>query len=524
MRNDGKNRGRLLPAALLILAFATSVAAYARLGRHYPDADLASEMVLSDLLNREGRLVTDSWYYSSELRVVSPVPLYQLGLALFSSWHAARVFAVSVMLALTLACFLYMARSCGLAAGGLYAAAVLALPFTRVYAEFSVYGCYYSVFLGIIFLLLGLLMRMDREKGRVRRLALIAALSLWGGLAGVRLLMMFALPLGLALVWEGLHALRGEKELSLALRSLPLWQLAAAGLCFALLLAGFVLNTRVLSRFFTFDSYGATRILEPDAELLSYQFTEAVEFFGFREASSLLSLRGLLSLLSLAVTAFAFASPAAALREEEGAFTAPRLLAGYALFAALCGIGVNLSTGNFGCQYYLPGLLAMIAVLDRRIDRANLPRPLVRLLGLIFVGVFALNAAVYVREDLAHRATDQEQAAAWLQDAGLRQGYATFWNGANLTQATDGALEVWVLEEPTYSDGWRSLKLNAYLQEKRHFAEDPQGEVFVYLSPEEALNAPRWADAAHLAHADDWGSVYRYESAAALKELLDTPV
>ena len=128
MRNDGKNRGRLLPAALLILAFATSVAAYARLGRHYPDADLASEMVLSDLLNREGRLVTDSWYYSSELRVVSPVPLYQLGLALFSSWHAARVFAVSVMLALTLACFLYMARSCGLAAGGLYAAAVLALP------------------------------------------------------------------------------------------------------------------------------------------------------------------------------------------------------------------------------------------------------------------------------------------------------------------------------------------------------------------------------------------------------------
>ena len=367
-------------------------------------------------------------------------------------------------------------------------------------------------------------MRMDREKGRVRRLALIAALSLWGGLAGVRLLMMFALPLGLALVWEGLHALRGEKELSLALRSLPLWQLAAAGLSFALLLAGFVLNTRLLSRFFTFDSYGATRILEPDAEILTYQFTEAVEFFGFREASRLLSLRGLLSLLSLAVTAFAFASPAAALREEEGVFTPSRILAGYALFAALCGIGVNLSTGNFGCQYYLPGLLAMIFVLDRRIDRANLPRPLVRLLGLIFVGVFALNAAVYVREDLAHRATDQEQAAAWLQDAGLRQGYATFWNGANLTQATDGALEVWVLEEPTYSDGWRSLKLNAYLQEKRHFAEDPQGEVFVYLSPEEALNAPRWADAAHLAHADDWGSVYRYESAAALKELLDTPV
>ena len=518
----GPGLSRVPAALLLVLAFLFSVGAYARLGSHYPDADLASEMVLADLLNREGRLMTDSWYYSSELRIVSPVPLYQLGLTLFHSWHAARVFAVAVMLAVTIACFLYAAKPCGLCAGGLYTAAVLALPFTRVYAEFSVFGCYYSVFLGIIFLLLGMLMRMGKEKGRIRRFLLMAFLSLWGGLAGVRLLMTFVLPLGLALVWETLSALRGHRTLREGCSTLPIPMLAAAALSFALLLAGWMINTRVLSQLYTFDSYGTTHVAEPDAEILTYQFTEAIEFFGFREASSLISLRGLLALFSIALAGFAFVSPARALREEKGFFTAPRVLELYALFAALCGIAVNLSTQNFGCQYYLPGLLAMIAVLDRRIARSRLPKAAMQLLCLAFAGVFALNAAVYVREDLPHGATNQEQAAAWLKDAGLERGYATFWNGANLSQATDGALEVWVLEEPTYSEEWKRLKLNEYLQEKRHLAEAPEGEVFVYLSPEEALEAPGWADAGHLACAADWGSVYRYESAIELKELVDT--
>lgn len=95
---------------------------------HNLDADMSSEMIYADLLNREGRLLTDSWYYSSELRTVSPVPLYQLGLLLFDSWHAARVFGTALMLAGILASFLFFARRAKMGEAGVYMAAVLAMP------------------------------------------------------------------------------------------------------------------------------------------------------------------------------------------------------------------------------------------------------------------------------------------------------------------------------------------------------------------------------------------------------------
>ena len=113
-RMTGAKALKSLPWLVLAAALALSVGIFARSGRHNLDADLSSEMVLAQLLNEEGRLVTDSWYYSTELRSLSPVPLYQLGLRLFSSWHAARVFAVSVVLLVFVASLLYMARAMGM--------------------------------------------------------------------------------------------------------------------------------------------------------------------------------------------------------------------------------------------------------------------------------------------------------------------------------------------------------------------------------------------------------------------------
>ena len=40
-------------------------------GRWIVDSDLASEMVLADLLNQEGSIISTNWYYSTELKVVN---------------------------------------------------------------------------------------------------------------------------------------------------------------------------------------------------------------------------------------------------------------------------------------------------------------------------------------------------------------------------------------------------------------------------------------------------------------------
>ena len=57
-------------------------------GKWIVDSDLASEMILSDLLNKEGSIISHNWFYSTELKVVNLQWFYRLGLLLFpDDWH-----------------------------------------------------------------------------------------------------------------------------------------------------------------------------------------------------------------------------------------------------------------------------------------------------------------------------------------------------------------------------------------------------------------------------------------------------
>ena len=58
-----------LPWILLVCGYLGTVALLALVGRPYLDSDASSEMVLANLLNQEGTLLSTNWWYSSELRV-----------------------------------------------------------------------------------------------------------------------------------------------------------------------------------------------------------------------------------------------------------------------------------------------------------------------------------------------------------------------------------------------------------------------------------------------------------------------
>ena len=69
----------------LAAAWLAGVALMWRFGRSLLDSDMASEMVLADLLNREGGVLSQNWYYSTELRVFCQQLLFKLGLNTRSS-------------------------------------------------------------------------------------------------------------------------------------------------------------------------------------------------------------------------------------------------------------------------------------------------------------------------------------------------------------------------------------------------------------------------------------------------------
>ena len=105
----------LWPLLILGICLSISVGTYAMYGQHNLDSDISSEFVLAQLLNDEGRFfLTDSWFYSTELRVVSPVPVYQLALMATGDWHIARTISIAVLLAGVAASLVYM--GCGMGA------------------------------------------------------------------------------------------------------------------------------------------------------------------------------------------------------------------------------------------------------------------------------------------------------------------------------------------------------------------------------------------------------------------------
>ena len=99
----------------LAAAWLAGVALMWRFGRSLLDSDMASEMVLADLLNREGGVLSQNWYYSTELRVFCQQLLFKLGLLVFpGSWHAARMLAQGLLSALLAGSYLFFARGAGL--------------------------------------------------------------------------------------------------------------------------------------------------------------------------------------------------------------------------------------------------------------------------------------------------------------------------------------------------------------------------------------------------------------------------
>ena len=139
-------------------------------GKWIVDSDLASEMILSDLLNKEGSIISHNWFYSTELKVVNLQWFYRLGLLLFpDDWHLARAFGMAVTLALYAACMLFFVKCAKLGRPGLWMVGTLLWPFGQHYLVYAIYGGYYLVYTFFFMLVLALVLRsLDADKKHCR--------------------------------------------------------------------------------------------------------------------------------------------------------------------------------------------------------------------------------------------------------------------------------------------------------------------------------------------------------------------
>ena len=449
-------------------------------GKWIVDSDLASEMILSDLLNKEGTIISHNWFYSTELKVVNLQWFYRLGLLIFpNDWHLARTFGMAITLALFAAAMLFFVKCAGLGRAGLWMVGTLLWPFGQHYLVYAIYGGYYLVYTFFYMLVLALVLRSLNadQKHCALQWVLACVITAVAGMNGVKQLMVFHAPLCLAaaiLLVLTLHSC-GKTDWKAALDACRKEvRLFAASLVTAVAAAaGYFVSNAVLSRMYDFKSYNfIVWNRDEDWFTLDRILMDFFHEFGYENGSGVFHFGGIAAAVGLLLGCWMFFCIVRLLLRLDKLERNDKLLVLLLVaMLAVCGVAYT-----YFHEYYLyfwlmnmPVAIAVMAVEIKTEDFHILGAR--QLLGVGLAACFTLCAVSTVRQEqehpyLAHKGLNT--AAEWLVDNGYTQGYSTFWNGNAMTELTSGKLEVWTLQSLDRDD------VPNWLQPKSHLTTDPE--------------------------------------------------
>ena len=449
-------------------------------GKWIVDSDLASEMILSDLLNKEGTIISHNWFYSTELKVVNLQWFYRLGLLIFpNDWHLARTFGMAITLALFAAAMLFFVKCAGLGRAGLWMVGTLLWPFGQHYLVYAIYGGYYLVYTFFYMLVLALVLRsLNADKKHCAlQWVLACVITAVAGMNGVKQLMVFHAPLCLAaaiLLVLALHSC-GKTDWKAALDACrkEVRLLAASLVTAVAAAAGYFVSNAVLSRMYDFKSYNfIVWNRDEDWFTLDRILMDFFHEFGYENGSGVFHFGGIAAAVGLLLGCWMFFCIVRLLLRLDKLERNDKLLVLLLVtMLAVCGVAYT-----YFHEYYLyfwlmnmPVAIAVMAVEIKTEDFHILSAR--QLLGVGLAACFTLCAVSTVRQEqehpyLAHKGLNT--AAEWLVDNGYTQGYSTFWNGNAMTELTSGKLEVWTLQSLDRDD------VPNWLQPKSHLTTDPE--------------------------------------------------
>jgi hypothetical protein len=500
------------------------------------DSDASSEMVLSSLLNKYGGIVTDKWYYSTELRVLNTQLVYRLALFLFpADWHLARTFSVAVFLLLLIFSGIYFVKAADLKSYGLLSVGILCCPLCDFYAINVVFNSYYIPHIVISLVSAGLILRIIRLYDTHRKIwfqsILLAVLCFGAGLGGVRQLMIFYVPLMIASLIilfidvekrSGTGALR--QCLTTAVRENILIILSFASLLFST--AGYLVNNLVLSNIYHYRNYGGKLFGSLDLQNFINSLSCFLSLFGWKENAEVVSMKVLADFCACMLGFLVLAMTVLLLKRLTQLSFYNRFL--ILLFTSIfCLNGIILSTVPIDTSvvtpYWIPILPFAFFMLS---SGCRYIREKKRLLGqCLFAGIMItviLCGLRYFRYPLL-RGGSYTEPAEWLVDNGYSKGYATFWNSNILTELSNGKIETWTIMNDS-NQVTETLHPYEWLQASAHDTETPDGKFFFVVSEEEYKNncVPAFSGLLdHLYYQDGFLRIYGFDSMTEYKKLID---
>ena len=174
---------------LFIIVFLAVIGYEYKLGNKYVDSDMAAEMIMAQQLNDEGTLLSEKWYYSTELRVICEPTLFKITLKVFpNNWHAARVLAKAIGLLLLAIFFMYLSKLLGFKKEAFLGCTALICPFGFWHMFHAIFGPFYLTYMVYCTIIMALIIHINNiEKRSYMLWVSLFVISFLAGLPGIRM-------------------------------------------------------------------------------------------------------------------------------------------------------------------------------------------------------------------------------------------------------------------------------------------------------------------------------------------------
>lgn len=452
-------------------------------GKKILDSDISSEMVLAKLLNDEHSIIgmSKNWFYSSELRFMHMHWLFRIGLLLFPhNWHFARAFSMFIAIALLAFLTYRLFVALGQKEMALMAAIVAIMPAGSWYFWQTLFGGQYLPYMVISLLSLICIARLSKEESNVKTVILYGILAAFLGFAagmnGVKQLMVFYAPLVITALLMCFFSARKRKQIDFASKEMRILYISIWESLFAL--TGYIVNSRFMSKIYTFDQYNDTKIQGGSILKLIRDY---VWSFGYAEGEKLVSVGGVMSLAGLAIGAMTIFCGARLLKkynEMDG------YLQFITLFSVVCIIFCIVIFAYVGgeIQYFQPcvpfGLF--LIVLDLYTEKFVFKHSKTCFISAFVIALFITSLGTLKNEfseplHIKQARKNLDVVAEEIRSMGYTKGVGYFWDANVITEMTDGEIEMWSL---IYFD---SDEMYQWLQNKSHYGTFPNGQYFFII-------------------------------------------
>ena len=510
-----------LPWMCLVGGFALTIGFYAIHGKNMMDSDHASELILANLLNNDGGILSKGWYYSTELRVLNSQLVYRLGLIIFSDWHAATTFSLGIMLLILITSYIFLAKTAGFLRIGLWTAVILTLPFSRQYAEYFLFGGYYMPHISISFICVGLMIRISTRWGqmqnwkRITETIFLIALCMVAGIGGIRALVICYIPMfitAMLLLLTQIFKVKnswGEKKRASVFSLLVL----IAGV------TGYLINGYLLTHGYTAATTFGVEFQAITLKSIRHILAQAAWAIGWNGFPGETLVQMLQSLMTIMLTLLIMLSYIRGCCRWNKLNYAKQFLLLFFPINFLLIVFASALTGNEEARFLLPSLLYFPCILQIGLEGITLRWRNFACVALT-ICIVTNSTCVLFKMDL--RGTSSiEEVAVWLVDNGYTKGFATFWNSNIVTALSDGKVEMWTVA-PSWMPEWSELTLYPWLQEKDHLENIPEEKIFLLLTSfEDGADLPFSQGDREVYRCNDY-TVYEYENAEKMYRTLKT--